>query len=327
MQVQGVWKRQSKRDLGMLALQVNTSNSLVLSTDGRYFGENGAPVDSYVFREEQDQDRWKIDGSLDDSGMSQRCVKLSGSLLYMPIQTVPKEWKEELTKLPIPLSNAIPTALPSCVLESIGSRPEAETDAKDGDQLEAEQTHRAMERRCCNGIKRWDISEKVVLTVGAAPVDQLLVAQLVRRRDVDDLRRLAGRLRDGVDPRETLEHQLALQLAEPLLVDVEADLERPVAQQEAVVLHRRLVLRLKRQELLIMRQKLMPTVMLPTPWASLNSGASPDISHRYEPLERMLSLCSWMLHRNWLQICADEFCSTVTPSTSKYIRFFGIMGE
>lgn len=83
------------------------------------------------------------------------------------------------------------------------------------------------------------------LTVRATPVDQLLVAQLVRRRDVNDLRRFARRLRDGVDSGETLEHQLALQLAEPLLVDVEPDLERPLAQLESIILDRRLVLRLQ----------------------------------------------------------------------------------
>uniref|UniRef100_A0A8W7P9L8 Uncharacterized protein n=1 Tax=Anopheles coluzzii TaxID=1518534 RepID=A0A8W7P9L8_ANOCL len=68
---------------------------------------------------------------------------------------------------------------------------------------------------------------------------------LVRRRDVNDLRRFARRLRDGVDSGETLEHQLALQLAEPLLVDVEPDLERPLAQLESIILDRRLVLRLQ----------------------------------------------------------------------------------
>uniref|UniRef100_A0A182PZI7 Uncharacterized protein n=1 Tax=Anopheles farauti TaxID=69004 RepID=A0A182PZI7_9DIPT len=69
--------------------------------------------------------------------------------------------------------------------------------------------------------------------------------QFVRGWDVDDLRRLLRRLRYRLDPGETLQHELALQLAEPLFVDVEANLERSVAQQEPFVLDRRLVLRLQ----------------------------------------------------------------------------------
>lgn len=91
---------------------------------------------------------------------------------------------------------------------------------------------------------RWNAHCPNELTVGA-PVDQLLVAQLVRRRDVDRLNRFARRLRYRIDPGKTLEHQLPLEPAEPLLVDVEPDLERPGAQQETVVLDRRLVLRLQ----------------------------------------------------------------------------------